>query len=158
MPVRNASNGVTQNDLKAFQYFRAIADNHADDNPQAPQARFVANAFVALGHYYRDGIPDSPVRPDADRARHMFWYAASYFADPDAQYHLGRLYVDGKMLPKDSVQAARWFRLAANKGHHVAQATLGGDLRSLDVVKHGGDDLVDRCWTSGGNPGQQTAL
>ena len=26
---------------------------------RGPQARFVANAFVALGHYYRDGIPNS---------------------------------------------------------------------------------------------------
>ena len=46
-----------QNDLKAFQYFRRIADSHADDNPDTPQSRFVANAFVALGHYYLDGIP-----------------------------------------------------------------------------------------------------
>lgn len=49
--------GVAQNDLKAFEYFRRIADSHADDNPDTPQARFVANAFVALGHYYLDGIP-----------------------------------------------------------------------------------------------------
>ena len=44
--------GVAQNDLKAFEYFRSIANSHADDNPDLPQARFVANAFVALGHYY----------------------------------------------------------------------------------------------------------
>ena len=49
--------GVTQDDLKAFDYFRRIADSHAEDNPDTPQARFVANAFVALGHYYLDGIP-----------------------------------------------------------------------------------------------------
>ncbi len=42
--------GVAQNDLKAFGYFRRIADSHAEDNPDTPQARFVANAFVALGH------------------------------------------------------------------------------------------------------------
>ena len=41
--------GVAQNDFKAFEYFRRIADSHADDNPDTPQARFVANAFVALG-------------------------------------------------------------------------------------------------------------
>src|SRR5437016_8268022 len=32
--------GVAQNDLKAFEYFRRIADSHADDNPDTPQARF----------------------------------------------------------------------------------------------------------------------
>src|ERR1700742_249106 len=36
--------GVAQNDLKAFHYFRRIANNHADDSPDTPQARFVANA------------------------------------------------------------------------------------------------------------------
>ena len=34
--------GVTQDDLKAFEYFRGIADSHAEDNPDTPQARFVA--------------------------------------------------------------------------------------------------------------------
>ena len=83
--------GVTQNDLKAFEYYRRIADSHADDNPDTPQARFVANAFVALGHYYLDGIPKTAVKRDPDRAREMFSYAASYFRDPDAQYYLARL-------------------------------------------------------------------
>ena len=87
--------GVTQNDLKAFEYFRRIADSHAEDNPDTPQARFVANAFVALGHYYLDGIPNTQVQRDPDRAREMFAYAASYFRDPDAQYYLARLYLDG---------------------------------------------------------------
>jgi hypothetical protein len=120
--------GVDIDKLRAFEYFKRIASEHADEVPGTPRGLMVANAFVALGHYYRDGIPDSPVRPDADRARQMFWYAASYFADSDAQYHLGRLYADGKLLPRDTVQAARWFRLAANKGHHLAQATLGAML------------------------------
>ena len=46
--------GVPRNDMRAFEYFRSIADSHADDNPATPQSRFVANAFVALGHYYLD--------------------------------------------------------------------------------------------------------
>ena len=42
---------LRRQDEKAFEYFRRIADTHADDNPDTAQARFVANAFVALGHY-----------------------------------------------------------------------------------------------------------
>ena len=61
--------GVVQDDLKAFEYFRGIADNHAEDNPDTPQARFVANAFVALGHYYLGGIPKTAIKRDPDRAR-----------------------------------------------------------------------------------------
>src|SRR5882757_2143542 len=44
--------GVTQDDLRAFEYFSRIANAHAEDSPSAPQAAIVANAFVALGRYY----------------------------------------------------------------------------------------------------------
>ena len=117
--------GVERSDLRAFEYFSGIADAHADDNPGTPQARYVANAFVALGHYYRNGIPNSDVRVDLGRARHMYAYAASYFADPDAQYHLGRLMLDASSPFKDPRQAARWLHSAANKGQYQAQAVLG---------------------------------
>src|SRR3954451_1176320 len=40
--------GVAQDEVKAFDYFRRIADSHAEDSLNTPQARFVANAFVAL--------------------------------------------------------------------------------------------------------------
>jgi TPR repeat protein len=117
--------GVPQDDLRAFQYFTRIANGHADDNPETPQARFVANAFVALGHYYLGGIPDTPVRANPARAREMFSYAASYFGDPDAQYNLARLYLHGTGATRDTRQAARWLGLAANKGQYQAQAMLG---------------------------------
>src|SRR5260370_34872280 len=58
----------------------------------------------------------------------MFRYAAGYFADREAQCHLGRLYLLGKGAPKDAIQAIRWLRLSANKGDHRAQALLGGML------------------------------
>ncbi len=117
--------GVPQDDLRAFEYFSRIANAHADDNPGTPQARFVANAFVALGHYYLEGIPKTDVKPDPVRARQMFSYAASYFADPDAQFYLARLYIDGTGTPKDYRQATRWLYAAAQKGQCQAQAMLG---------------------------------
>ncbi len=126
--------GVPQDDLRAFQYFRSIADSHAEDNPATPRARFVANAFVALGNYYLDGIPNTKIAPDPERARQMFAYAASYFGDPDAQYHLARLYLDGIGVPRDPRQAARWLGLSAHKGQCQAQATLGAMLFSGDQV------------------------
>lgn len=126
--------GVTQNDLKAFEYFRRIADSHAEDNPDTPQARFVANAFVALGNYYLDGIPNTDVKRDPVRAREMFGYAASYFRDPDAQFYLARLYLDGTGAPHDPRQAARWFGLSAQKGQCEAQAMLGAMLFAGDHV------------------------
>ena len=126
--------GVGRDDMRAFEYFRGIADAHADDNPGTPQARFVANAFVALGSYYLDGIPNSPVKADPDRAREMFAYAASYFGDPDAQFNLGRLYLDGNGTAKEPKLAARWLGLAANKGQYQAQAMLGAMLFKGDLI------------------------
>ncbi len=112
----------------------ASPTRHADDNPDTPQARFVANAFVALGHYYLDGIPKTAIKRDPDRAREMFAYAASYFGDPDAQYYLARLYLDGNGAPHDPRQAARWFGLSAQKGQYQAQAMLGAMLFTGDHV------------------------
>ncbi len=128
--------GVAQNDLKAFKYFESIADHHADDNPNTRQARFVANAFVALGRYYLDGIPKTDIKRDPERARQMFAYAASYFRDPDAQYYLARLYLDGVGAPHDPRTAARWFVLSAQKGQCRAQAMLGAMLFAGDHVPH----------------------
>ena len=124
--------GVAQNDLKAFEYFSRIANSHADDNPDTPQARFVANAFVALGRYYLSGIPNSKIKADAERAREMFSYAASYFGNADAQYDLARLYLDGVGAPRDPRYGTRWLGLAAQKGQHEAQALLGQMLFNGD--------------------------
>jgi uncharacterized protein len=121
-----SGDGVPQDDRRAFTYFSQIANTHADEPPSTAQARIVANAFVALGHYYLKGIPNSTVVADAARAREMFAYAASYFGDANAQYQLGRLYLDGS--PSDPHQAIRWFQLAATKGDCRAEAVLGDML------------------------------
>ncbi len=118
--------GVPRDELRAFSYFSQIANAHPDEVPGTPQASFVANAFVALGHYYLSGIPNSRIEANPDRAREMFDYAATYFGDADAQYELGRLYLNAK--PRDPHQAARWFLLAATKGHCRAEIALGDML------------------------------
>jgi hypothetical protein len=130
--------GVKQSDLRAFEYFRGIADAHADEVPGTAEARYAANAFVALGSYYLEGIPHSDVKADPDRARQMFAYAASYFGDPDAQYRLGRMYLDGQDGIKEPKQAARWLQLAAKKGQYQAQAVLGAMLFKGESVSRNG--------------------
>jgi hypothetical protein len=119
--------GVPTNKTRAYDYFRRLTMMYGDDSSEAPHARFVANAFVTLGQYYLDGIPGM-LKPDQHLAREMFRYAASYYADPEAQYYLGRLYLSGEGAHKDAIQAARWLRLSAEKGDHRAQALLGGML------------------------------
>ena len=125
--------GVIQDDLRAFEYFSRIANAHAEDSPSAPQAAIVANAFVALGRYYLNGIPNSKVKSDTDRAREMFSYAASYFGNADAQYDLARLYLKTPDASRDDYRyGARWLGLAAQKGQHQAQALLGQMLFNGD--------------------------
>lgn len=117
--------GVPEDDYRAFQYYSQIVREHGEDRPDAPEAPFVASAFVALGSYYLDGI-EGAVAKDEIRARRIFTHAASYFGDAAAQYHLGQMYQDsnGRM-------AVRWYNLAALKGHVGAQARLGETLYTL---------------------------
>src|SRR5881227_326265 len=125
--------GVTQDDVRAFEYFSRIANAHAEDSPSAPQAAIVANAFVAVGRYYLNGIPNSKVKADQDRAREMFSYAASYFGNADAQYDLARLYLKTPDASREDFRyGARWLGLAAQKGQHEAQALLGQMLFNGD--------------------------
>src|SRR3712207_4155165 len=117
--------GVQHDGLKAFEYFSKLADQSADEGPDAPGAAAVSSAFVALGTYFLDGIKGTYVTPNPARAHEMFHYAAAYYSDPNAQYHLARLYLEGTGVAQDARQAARWFNLAAEKGHHPSQALLG---------------------------------
>jgi uncharacterized protein len=127
--------GVAQDDLRAFEYFSGIANAHAEDSPSAPQAAIVANAFVALGRYYLSGIPNSKIKPDSERAREMFSYAASYFGNADAQYDLARLYLKSAGSSRDDFRyGTRWLVLAAQKGQHQAQALLGQMLFNGDQL------------------------
>jgi len=133
--------GVKVNKPRAYELFRRLTSSHGDDSAHTPNARFVANAFVTLGLYHLEGIPGT-LKPNANVAHEMFRYAASYFADPEAQYYLGRLYLIGKGAPKDAIQAARWLRLAANKGDHRAQALLGSMLfKGEEVSRQAGRGL-----------------
>lgn len=129
--------GVKRDDAKAFEYYSKIANSHAEDYPGTTQSRFVASAFVALGSYYLVGIPAAGVKRDPSRARDMFSYAASYFGDANAQFLLGKMYLDGTGMHRDARNAGRWLTLASQKGEYHAQALLGELLFK-------GDDGVPR--------------
>ncbi|MGL5115100.1 MAG: tetratricopeptide repeat protein, partial [Beijerinckiaceae bacterium] len=93
--------GMPQDHYKAFQLYSKIADMRPDESRDSPHAGVVANAFVALGHYWLDGIPQSPVKPHAGHAAKAFNYAAVYFGHPEAQYQLARMLLDGQIGKSD---------------------------------------------------------
>lgn len=120
--------GVERDPVKAFGYFSQIANEHADAAPRSFEADIVAQSFVKMGEYYRDGLPGAGIVADADRSHALVMHAATYFGDPDAQYMVGQLYLSEEGLGFNPLQSARWLRLAARKGHYGAQASLGSLL------------------------------
>ncbi|MGZ5850485.1 MAG: tetratricopeptide repeat protein [Methyloceanibacter sp.] len=128
-----AGTDVAKDDAKAFTYYQQIADQRAEINPRSPISSYVAEAFVALGHYYQDGLPAISLPADPVRAAGLYRHAASYFGDPDAQYALGRLYLAGEGVDKNTGLAANWLAMAAKKQYAAAQATLG------ELLWHGDD-------------------
>ncbi|MGB8277642.1 MAG: tetratricopeptide repeat protein [Methylovirgula sp.] len=119
--------GVPHDDIKAYDYFSQIVANYDEDDPNPREASVVSSAFVAVGVYSLTGIANTKVTPEPMRALEMFQYAATNFGDPNAQYNLARMYLDGVsgLIEKDVRQAARWLHLAAEKGHAESQALLG---------------------------------
>jgi len=117
--------GVTRDDAKAYDYFSRLVEHFDADEPEPNERPLAANAFVAVGVYLRNGVSTAKIAPDAGRAFELFRYAATYFGDADAQYSLGRMYLDGAGVRQDARQSMNWLELAARKGHPQAQAVLG---------------------------------
>lgn len=117
--------GVAADDWKAYQYFLQIVQTYDEDATPRRDLPAVASAFVAVGVYSLNGIPERRMAADPVRAHQMFHYAATNFGDANAQYNLARIHMDGAGVPKDARQAARWLRLAAEKAHAPSQALLG---------------------------------
>ncbi|MBN9332318.1 tetratricopeptide repeat protein [Devosia sp.] len=120
--------GVAKDPAKAFGYFAQIANQHADAAPRGVESDIVAQSFVKMGDYYRKGVPDAGIPADIERSHALLLHAATYFGDADAQYRVGLLYLQPEGLGVNPLQSARWFSLAARKGHCLAQARLGDML------------------------------
>lgn len=114
--------GVAQDDMKAFHFFSDVLA-HADEEEFGGDrsAPFVSNAFVRLGSYFREGIPNSQVKPDLSRARQLFYNAASMFGNAEAQLQLALMNYYGEGGSRDLIQAAKWANLAAEKGNVEAR-------------------------------------
>lgn len=123
--------GVAKDDAVAFQYFSKIANDNADALPSSLDADIVAQSFLKIGDYFLHGSPEAGIHADQNRGQALILHAASYFGDADAQYRAGLLFLNEEELGLNHLQGARWFALAARKGHILAQARLG------DLLVHG---------------------
>jgi uncharacterized protein len=129
--------GVPRDDVKAYHYFNQMVEDYDEDQPDRRNLGAISNAFVAVGVYCLNGIPNSDVRVDPRRAHELFQYAATIFGDPNAQYNLAHMYrVGAGGVAKDSVVAVRWLAVAADKGHPPSEAVLGHMLFAGEGVPH----------------------
>jgi hypothetical protein len=116
--------GVNRDDRRAFEFFARIVAEHGGERRDAVETAFVADAFVALGDYYRaGGQAIGPV--DFDAAFEMYRTAAVNFGDTDAQYNIAVMLYQGEVGMVDPAEAVRWARVAADAGNARAQALLG---------------------------------
>ena len=151
--------GVPRDASKAYYYFNELVEDYDEDQPDRQDESAISDAFVAVGVYCLNGIPNSDVTPDPKRAHELFQYAATTFADPNAQYNLAHMYMIGAGgLAKDNIAAIRWLAVAAKEGHPPSQALLGHmlfighgvvDQRArglmwLELAKDGAPDTKDQ--------------
>ncbi|QDY99230.1 sel1 repeat family protein [Nitratireductor mangrovi] len=126
--------GVARDDYEAFKAFNEIVQQ--DVAPGSPEESYVSDALVAVANYLRRGIPGTSVRADPIAAQEYYMRAAANYRNPNAQYEIGRMFLNGEGVRSSVRQAGRWLQLAAEKGHAGAQATLGNLLfQSGKVVK-----------------------
>ena len=136
--------GVDKDPVKAFGYFSQIADEHADTAPKGVEADIVAQSFLKVGEYYRQGLPEAGIPKNEAYSNKLIMHAASYFGDADAQYKVGELYLDDAELGDNPLQSARWLNLAARKGHAGAQAKLGSMLFNGEGIE--ADPIEGLMW------------
>lgn len=123
-----AGHGVTKDRAKSYGYYQQIVSKFSGASPRHPVAGQIAKAFVALAGYYRDGIAELNIKPDAAYAASLYRHAASYFGHVEAQYNLARMYLEGTGVNKNVRLAVNWLTNATRKKHAPSQALLGNLL------------------------------
>ena len=124
--------GVPQDDHRAMEFYcnKIYSMNYPAKYP---------NGYVEYGPF-GDGAAESLLRlwsqgrgfqNDKDKAEpgyHESAYFIGCFVNliktTNAQFYAGEIYYQGKLVPQDLVEAAAWFRLAANQGSDDARKTL----------------------------------
>ena len=128
---------VPRDDVKAYYYFNQLVEGYDEDHIDWSDVSAISDAFVDVGVYCLNGIPNTDVKPDPRRAYELFQYAGTTFRNPNAQFNLARMYILGAGgLSRDNLTAIRWLSLAAKQGHPPSEALLGHMLFMGEGVQH----------------------
>ena len=60
--------GVPHDDAKAYEYFLQIVTNYDEDNISRREIAIVSSAYVAVGIYALNGLPQMKMKPNEDEA------------------------------------------------------------------------------------------
>jgi len=141
-----AGDGVVENDFEAFKIYAEIANQGVE--PGSEDTGFFVNALLSLARYYRQGIPDSPVKADLAQARQIYFQVASTFGVPEAQFQLARMILAGEGGSVNVQQAKKWLNMARKSGHAGAMSIFGNVLFEEGQTVRGLAFLtaaLDRC-------------
>ena len=99
--------GVEQNYIEAFNWYKRAADWQLKQFPEAP---------YNVGFMYANG--QGVAQDDAEAFK---WYKhAADMDDADSMYEVAFMYYNGQGVAQNHAEAVRWLRLAAAKGHEDA--------------------------------------
>lgn len=110
---------------------RDMAESVKWDKKAAEQGN--ADAQYALGCRYANG--EGGLAKDMGAAV-KFWEKAAGKDVLDACCRLGECFAEGNGVPRDGYVAAKFFKMAADKGHSYAQYSLGAMCLLLDQPKN----------------------
>jgi TPR repeat protein len=89
-----------------------------------------ANEFHAMEYRHEDDFMSLLTRADRE-------------GDREAMFTLGRLYRAGDLLPRDEIEAVKWFRRAAEQGHDDACVQVGLSYLSGLGVEKSSEDAIE---------------
>ncbi len=93
----------------------------------------------------------------ADKAKIRAWRKAAHQGDADAQFALGRMFEQGRLVPANINAAIDWYWKATHQGHAAAEAALGDIYVRGDQVAHN-FNYANKLLSSAANQGVATAM
>lgn len=120
---------IQKNPSAAAQWFQIVAERSREGGWAHPAMQLLGGMYETgegVSQDYREALKWYKIAArakDLPGMTRFFW--VSEFSVASAQYKVGLMYADGKGVPPDYNEAAKWFRKAAQQGLPHAQFSLG---------------------------------
>ena len=119
------NNGPYTDHSRAYDLLRQFVSDYVDVDPaDYRKAPTVAGALTRMARYIRDGIPETGLAANVEKAVEYFRHSATFFRDEDAQFELAKLRLTGEGLRRSVPAALDWLSRLSQRGHPGAQAFL----------------------------------